>query len=92
MVGGFPDVPPGCATRIPRLACVVALVDDDFDSGWCEGGSIVIELPVELGLSTQSWVTPRRSQEVERSLGLFDKAAPQVDGEIVVSLCKASEC
>jgi hypothetical protein len=60
MVGGLTDVPPGGAMKVPRLAFVVALVDHHFDPGWGKGGSIVIELPIELGLGGESWVNPRR--------------------------------
>jgi hypothetical protein len=76
MVRGLTDVPPSCSMRVPQLVFVVALVDYNFYSGWCEGGSIVIELPVELGLGGETWVYPRRPQEVKCSLCLLHQSEP----------------
>jgi hypothetical protein len=51
---GWSDVPASLAVRGPSAALSGGLMEDDADAGGCHGGTVVVECPVELGISGEA--------------------------------------
>ena len=56
VVQGGSKVPTVNAVGRVGSSCIGVLMDDAFESGWCERGASVVEGSVELGIGGELWV------------------------------------
>ena len=53
-------------------------VGDNLDAWRCYGSTVVVELPMQLGIDREVWIDSRGSKEVEGEHGLRDELVPKM--------------
>ena len=62
--------------------------DDDLCARWGERRGAVVELSMQSCIPRKFWVHVRLSEQVERENGVWDKLAPEMEREVLVSAGK----
>ena len=69
----------------PRASHRGIFMDDELCDRRGERRGVVIELPMQLWVSRKFGVYSRLSEQVEREDGVWDKSAPEMKREVLVS-------
>ena len=60
-------------------------MDDDLCVRWGESSGVVVELSMHLCIPRNFWVHARLSEQVERKNSVWDKSAPEMKQDVLVS-------
>ena len=79
------QIPPFDSMGFPRASHRRFFMDDDLCVRRGERHDVVIELPMQLCIPGKFGVHTRLSDQVEREDGMWDKSAPDMKQEVLVS-------
>ena len=82
------DIPTFYSMGCPRASHSRLFMDDDLCARRGERRGVVIELPMQLCIPGKFGVHARLSEQVEREDGVWDKSAPEMKQEVLVSTGK----
>ena len=79
------QIPPFDSMGCPCASHRQLFMDDDLCSGRGERRGVVVELPMQLCIPVKFGVHARLSELIEREDGVWDKLAPEMNREVLVS-------
>ena len=100
MVHRGTDIPTFHSMGCPRASHNRIFMDDDLCASRGERRGVVVELSMQLCIPGKCWVHAVFLEQVERDNGMWDKSAPEMKREVLVSagksryevLLKISDC
>ena len=73
----------------PRASHSWLFMDDDLCARRDERRGFLVELSMQLCIRGKFWVHARFSEQVEHEIGVWDKSAPEMKREVLVSTGKS---
>ena len=85
MVHRGTKIPTFYSMGCPRASHSRIFMDDDLCARRGERRGVLVELSMQLYIPGKCWVHERLSEQVERDNGVWDKSAPEMKREVLVS-------